>query len=48
MNLSITGVLFAFCFLQVGNDVFDILTTGFVCNHDTIGCFNYDQVFYAD
>ena len=45
MHFAMKGVLFAFCFLQLGNDVFDVLAAGFVCHQHCVGRFHHDQVF---
>lgn len=37
------GVLFAFCFLPLGDDVFDVLAAGFVGYQDGIWRFHHDQ-----
>ena len=48
MHFAVKRVLFAFCFLQLGDDVFDVLAAGFVGHQHGVGRFHHDQVFYAD
>lgn len=45
MHLPVQRVFFVFHFLQLGDDVFDVLAAGFVCYQHGVGCFHYDQVF---
>jgi hypothetical protein len=47
MHFAVQRMFFALCFLQLGDDVFDVLATGFVGHQHGIGRFNHDQVIYA-
>jgi hypothetical protein len=48
VHLAVQGVFFTRGVLQLGDDVLDVLATGFVGHQHGVGRFHHDQVFYAD
>jgi hypothetical protein len=45
MHFAVKGVLFAFIFLQLCNDVFNVLASSYASHQYGVGRFHHDQVF---